>query len=163
MCVFLRLCLCFYIQAVVCAVHNVRLCRFINPLYLFVLCAWCPRLELLEHFICVCSVYIVFNYRAFGAPGEAGKVTIAHPAQHNTLAAAHVGYMNYEPLILPHSPWICLLIKNIPKWRISKKFFALCLVGLLSAPRCALVRFHLIFLHALTTRTPIQKTKLPAP
>ena len=160
----MRVCLCFYVQAVVCALYNVCLCSFTNPLYLFFeLYELCPTIELLEHFICVCSVYIVFNYRAFGAPGEAGKVTIAHPAQHNTLAAAHVGYMNYEPLILPHSPWNCLLIKIIPKWRISKEFFALCLVGLLSAPRCALVRFHLIFLPVLTTRTPIQKTKLPAP
>ena len=110
---------CFSIFKRLSVLCNVRLCRFINPLYLFVLCAWCLTLELLEHFIYVCSVYIVFNYRAFGAPGEAGKVTIAHLAQHNTLAAAHVEYMNYEPLILPHSPWNCLLITNIPKWRIS--------------------------------------------
>ena len=109
LCTSLLVCFCDYVcvsifnQAVVFAVHNVRLHSFTNPLYLFVRCAWCTTIELLELFIYVCSVYIVFNDRAFGAPGEAGKVTIAHPAQHNTLAAAHVEYMNYEPLILPHS------------------------------------------------------------
>ena len=158
------MCFCKYVCVFVFKRLSVLYIRsFTNPLYLFILCALCTTIEFLEHFVYVCSVYIVFNYRAFGAPGEAGKVTIAHPAQHNTLAATHVKYMNYEILILPHSPWNCLLIKNIPKWRISKEFFALCLVGLLSAPRCALVRFHLIFLPVLTTRTPIQKTKLPAP
>ena len=86
--VLLRVCLCFYVQAVVCALYNVCLCSFTNSLYFF--CELCPMIELLEHLIYVCSVYIVFKYRAFGAPGEAGKVTIAHPAQHNTLAAAHV-------------------------------------------------------------------------
>ena len=85
MCFCDYVCVSIFNQAVVFAVHNVRLHSFTNPLY------------------CVCSVYIVFNDRAFGAPGEAGKVTIAHPAQHNTLAAAHVEYMNYEPLILPRS------------------------------------------------------------
>ena len=158
----MRVCLCFYVQAVVCALYNVCLCSFTNPLYLF--CELCPTIELLEHFICVCSVYIVFNYRAFGAPGEAGKVTIAHPAQHNTLAAAHVGYMNYEPLILPHSPWNYLLITNIPKWRISLQRI-LCSVFSWSTQctKVCISQVPLDFFPVLTTRTPIQKTKLPAP
>ena len=84
------MCFCEYVCASVFKRLSVLYIRsFTNPLYLFILCALCTTIEFLEHFIYVSSVYIVFNYRAFGAPGEAGKVTIAHPAQHNTLAAAH--------------------------------------------------------------------------